>query len=177
MTDSGSSEATTACTALSSTLGVTWDAQIVKMVTIEGPIHRNLLTERFKEVNGIARVGDNVAANIDHAVQAALRRQELERVEKDFLRCPGQKLTTFRTPVDGGERPSAWIPAEEIQLAVLHIVEDQFGCQRGALSKAVAEVFGFDRTPAGLSDLVATAVDMLVDEKRLEASGPNVYLQ
>ena len=34
----------------------------------------------------------------------------------------------------------------------------------------------FERTPAGLSELVATAVDMLVDEKRLQAGGFNVYL-
>lgn len=151
-------------------------AQIVTVVAVEGPIHRELLEERLKEINGVGRVGDNVAANIEHAVQAAVRRGELERVGNDFLRRPGQKLATFRTPGDGAERPAACIPVEEIQLAVLHVVEDQFGCQRAALPKAVATLFGFDRTPAGLADRVATAVDALLEQKLLQASGPNVYL-
>jgi very-short-patch-repair endonuclease len=151
-------------------------AQIVRMVSAEGPIHRDLLTERLKEINGVARVGENVATNIDHAVQAAVGRQKLERLGKDFLRCPGQKLTTFRTPGDDVERPSAWIPVEEIQLAVLHIVDDQFGCQRDALPRAVAELFGFGRSRVGFAELVGTAVDTLLEEKRLQASGPNLYL-
>lgn len=50
------------------------------------------------------------------------------------------------------------------------------GCQRGALPRAIAELLGFDRTPAGLAEFVATAVDSLVEERRLQASGPNVYL-
>lgn len=150
--------------------------QVVRIVTVEGPIHQNLLTERLEEVNGVGRVGDRVAANIQHAVQIALGRQELERLGTDFLRRPGRTLSTFRTSGDGVQRPAAWIPIDEIQLAVLHIVEDQFGCQRGALPRAVGELFGFDRTPGGLAELVATAVDILIDETRLQTSGPNVYV-
>lgn len=116
------------------------------------------------------------ALAIDPAIPSTLHAATFAGAPEDFLSRPGQKLLTFRTPGDGVERPSAWIPVEEIQLAVLHVVEDQFGGQRGALPKAVAELFGFDRTPSGLAELVAMAVDMLVDEKRLQASGPNVYL-
>jgi very-short-patch-repair endonuclease/DNA polymerase III delta prime subunit len=152
-------------------------AQLVKIVGVEGPIHRELLAERLKEVNDVARIGDNVATNISDAVLVAVRGQELERFDRDFLRCPDQKLATFRTPGDDVQRRVAWIPIPEIQLAILHIVEDQFGCQRDALCKAVAELFGFDRTPSGLAELVATSVDTLLEQRRLQASGPNVYLR
>ncbi len=151
--------------------------QIVRVVAVEGPIHRELLTERLNEINGVDRVGANVAANIERALQRALRRGELERVDQDFLTRPGQRLTTFRTPGDGVERPVAWIPLREIQLAVLHVLEDQFGCQRSALPSAVARLFGFDRTPPGLTEAVQTAVDLLIEEARVEVSGPYVSLR
>ena len=150
--------------------------QIVNIVTVEGPIHGELLEDRLKELNDVARIGDNVAANIQNAVQVAIRRGVLERREKDWLRRPGQKLTTFRKPADGVERPAALIPSEELQLAVLHVVEDQFGCQRAALPKAVAGLFGFDRTPTGFADPITAAVDTLLEGGQLQASGPNVYL-
>jgi hypothetical protein len=151
-------------------------AQIVRIVSVEGPIHRDLLIERLKELNGVARVGENVASNIERAMQDGLRYREFERLDSDFFRPTGRQLTAFRIPGEGVERRPDWIPVEEIGLAVLHLVEDQFGCQREALPRAVAELFGFGRTPAGFTELVGTAVDALLEQKRLHRSGPNLYL-
>ena len=119
----------------------------------------------------------DVAANIKRALWRALRRGELERVDHQFLTRPGQRLTTFRTPGDGVARPVAWIPLQEMQLAILHILEDQFGCQRSALPSAVAKLFGFDKTPPGVTEAVETAVDLLLKEARVEVSGPYVRLR
>jgi len=150
--------------------------QVLEIVEVEGPIHRALLPERLKEVNGVARAGVNVQANIETALALALREGRLEEAGPGFVKRSGSTVETFRVPGDGVERPLPWIPGEEIELAVLHLVEDQFGCQRGALPRAIAGVFGFERAPAGLTEVVETAVDRLIDGNRLASSGPNVHL-
>jgi len=66
-------------------------------------------------------------------------------------------------PGDGVLRPLSLIPPEELQLAVLYIVEDQFGYPRDAMPRAIAEVFGFERTRAGTAQIVGEVVDGLID--------------
>ena len=150
--------------------------QIAKIVEVEGPIHEEMLVERLKDINEVERAGSNVQANIERAIRQGTRRGRIERLGRSFLRPPRVKLPTFRKPGNGVERPLEWIAPEEIKLAVLHIVEDQFGCQRDALPRAVGELFGFERTPIGLAEAVGTAVDDLIDGKLLVASGPSVRL-
>jgi len=150
--------------------------QIVRVVEFEGPIHRELLLDRLKEIDGIGRVGHNVEANFTRALGLAVNSGKVERSHGDCFRCPGTRQTGFRIPGDGVERPLPLIPREEIETAILHIVEDQFGYQRQALPRAVAEAFGLDRTPPGCVEVVGAVVDDLVDRKALAVSGPNVYL-
>jgi len=149
--------------------------QIAAIVRVEGPIHEELLTERLKEINNVARAGVNVQANVARAIDVAARAHNLERNGK-FIKVRGPERQTFRVPGDGVLRPLPFVPPEEIQLAILYIVEDQFGYPRGAMPRAVVEVFGFERTPAGSAEIVGSLADGLVDRGLLRVSGPNVYL-
>jgi very-short-patch-repair endonuclease len=149
--------------------------QIVGVVDAEGPIHQEVLLERLKELNGVDRAGSNVQRNVERAVTVALSRGRLEKAG-EFLRRPGAVLRTFRVPGDGVERALAEIAREEMALAILHKVEDQFGYQREALPRAIAELLGFDRLPAGGAEIGGSVVDDLVARGVLTVSGPNVYL-
>jgi hypothetical protein len=150
--------------------------QVVRVVDFEGPIHKDLLTKRLKEINNVAHAGPNVQANVDRAIEIAVRAGRLARTHRDFLKRQGSSLSTFRTPGDGAERPLPLIPPEEIELAVLYVVEDQFGYQRDALPKKGGELFGFERTPAGLAEIVGTVVDDLIERQQLVVSGHYVYI-
>ena len=150
--------------------------QIVRIVVAEGPIHEELLIERLKEINQVGRVGTNVQENIQRAIKAALRVANLERTAEYFLRVPGSQRPTFRAPGNGVHRPLAQIPPEEFDLAILFIVEDQFGYQRDALPRKLAELFGFERRPSGLTEAVGTVVDGLIERGRLVVRGYHVYL-
>jgi hypothetical protein len=76
-----------------------------------------------KEINQIGRAGANIQENIERAIKAAMRAGSLERTA-DFLKRPGSRRQTFRTPGDDVHRPLARIPPEEIELVVLFIVAD-----------------------------------------------------
>jgi very-short-patch-repair endonuclease len=149
--------------------------QIVRVVEIEGPIHRDVLLERLKGLNGVDRAGSNVQRNVGRAIDVAVSRRRVE-TPGEFLRRPDARPRVFRVPGEGVQRSLSQIEPEEIALAVLHKVEDQFGYQRDALARAVAELLGFDRLPPGAVEIVGTVIDDLVERGSLTVSGPYVYI-
>jgi hypothetical protein len=150
--------------------------QIVSVAEAEGPIHHEVMLERLKELNGVDRAGANVQRNFERAIEVAVSRGRLAQKGAGFLCLPGTRARVFRFPGDGVMRSLAQIAAEEIELAVMHKVEDQFGYQRDSLPRAAAELFGFDRLPPGGAEIVGTVVDGLVERKILTLSGPYVYV-
>jgi very-short-patch-repair endonuclease len=149
--------------------------QILGIVEAEGPVHQEVLLERLKELNNVDRAGANVQRNVDRAVAVAVSRRRVAKVG-EFLWRPDASLHVFRIPGDGIQRALGQIAPEEIALAVLHKVEDQFGYQREALPRAVADLFGFDRLPPAGAEVIGAVVDSLVERGILAVSGPYVYV-
>lgn len=149
--------------------------QVAAIVQFEGPIYDQLLTERLKEIHGIARTGGNVQANVDRAIVIAVRAHGLER-NGDFLKCRGTDPHTFRVPGDGVHRSLGQVPPKEIELAILYVVEDQFGFPRDALPHAVAGIFGSERAGAGSAEIIGGVVDDLVERGQLRVSGLHLYI-
>jgi len=150
--------------------------QVVEIVNFEGPIHTELLAERLKEINSVARAGHNIQDNVNRATEIAIRAGKVQRIPGDFLKSRGPTRHTFRRPGDGVQRSVSTVPPEEIERAVLHVVEDQFGFQRDALPRQIGELFGWERTSAGMAELVGTVIDDLIARKLLSVSGYHVYL-
>lgn len=73
-------------------------------------------------------------------------------------------------------RPLELIPREEIELAVLFLVEDQFGMIREYLPQSVARLFGIERLPAIGADHVREVVDGLIEKGLLRLTGHHVYV-
>ena len=146
------------------------------MVDVEGPIHLELLTARLKEFHGVARAGTNVQANVNNAIASATRARKIERTGRHFLKRVGAMLRTFRLPGDEVRRQLGSIPHEELELAILYVVEDQFGYPYDALPKAVATLLGDERLNADETEIVTRLVTGLVEKGQLRIDGHQVYL-
>ncbi len=85
-------------------------------------------------------------------------------------------LRAFRLPTDGVKRPIHMIASEEIELAILYLVEEQFGMLRDKIPQSVIELFGFERARAEAVDIMRAVVDDLVERGTLRSSGHQVYL-
>lgn len=145
---------------------------VTSVVQVEGPIHEDLLIERLKELHGVERAGSNIQANIRQAITWV----NVERRDREFLWTKGSLLKCFRTPADDVRRPIEQIPPEEIELAILYLVEDQFGLVRDQIPQAVAKLFGVERLHGDSADVIRRIVDRLTDRALLRTSGPNIYL-
>lgn len=137
---------------------------VVRIVQAEGPIHEDFLAERLKDVCGVERAGSNVQSNIAEAVHTAIRRKEVERRrQRNFLWRKDAQLDAFRIPTNSSKRPIDWIHRDEIALAILHLVEDQFGVLRDELGRGVARLFGLERATAEACDYILEVADELVE--------------
>ena len=151
-------------------------ATVTAIVETEGPIHEDLLCMRLKEICSVDRAGSNIQSNITDAIYLAIRDHSIERRQRDFLGKPGESITRFRLEGDGFERLIQWIHRDEIALAVLFLVEDQFGMSRSELPRAVGRLFGLDRVPAEVGGYISDVVNDLVDRDALREDGDRVYL-
>jgi very-short-patch-repair endonuclease len=150
---------------------------IEEIVEAEGPIHDDLLSERLKDRCGVGRAGSNIQANIDKALHYALRYGSLERRrQRDFLWKKDSTLTTFRIPTDDFRRPIDWVHRDEIGLAILFLVEDQFGMNRSHLGRAVGNLFGLDRVPAEATGYITEIADELVEQGQLRDNDGQLHL-
>jgi hypothetical protein len=119
----------------------------------------------------------NTSKNIDRALGVAVSAGRLRRPRRDgFLFASGVDFTGYRTPGDQVERGIDMIAPEEIEFAILHLVEEQFGAQRERIPQTVARLLGVNRLGSEGSTLIGKVVDGLVERGALRVSGPQVYL-
>jgi Protein of unknown function (DUF3320) len=152
---------------------------IVVIVGAEGPIHEEVIIDRLKQIYEIDRISANstTAVNITRAIGLAVGDRRLQRCQnRSFLSVTGATRTHFRLPNDGVERSIDMIAPEEIELAVLHLIEDQFGMKRDRVPHAVAHLLGIKQLRAEGATLIGQLVDGLIDRGVLRASGFQVYL-
>jgi very-short-patch-repair endonuclease len=148
-----------------------------RVVATEGPIAGSLLTERLKCLCGVARAGSNVQSNVDCALQIACDSVFIEPMEEGaFYRCPKQELYTFRTPSVTVRRSIDQVSREEIALAVLHLVEDQFGVAGDRLPHSVLLLFGIERPRTEATARIEVVIRDLLQNGRLRNSGPQIHL-
>jgi len=150
---------------------------ISELVRAEGPIHHDLIVERLKESHGVARAGSNVQSNIERALRSAEQSRHITREsESPFYFMPEHDLESFRLPADSAKRPVEQIAPREIALAILYLVEDQFGIFEESLPAAVARLFGIDRLRAEGAAMIESAIEGLVARSLLRRSGMQVHL-
>jgi hypothetical protein len=150
---------------------------IAQLVQVEGPIHRDLVIDRLKELHGVARAGSNIQSNIERALRSAQRSRGIANESKSpFYFVAAHKLESFRVPMDSFRRPIEQIASSELSLAILYLVEDQFGVFEESLPAAVARLFGIERLRAESSALIEAVVQDLVAGNLLRRSGTQIHL-
>ncbi len=155
-------------------------AQLVaEIVAKEGPIHEKVIVERLKETYGIDEIAreSSTAANIGRATESAVRDYGLIRGRNGcFLLKADQPPLGFRAPGDGVRRPLNLIAPEEIEAAILHLIEDQFGLMRDRIPHGVGALFGIKRVSGEAAGIIDQVVDGLIERGVLRADGNTLCL-
>ncbi len=149
---------------------------IVALMKAEAPIHEDVLWDRLKEIHGVARAGANVRANITKAIRIATKDSVVRGSDRRFYYYGVAPPTAFRIAADGVHRTIDQIPPEEIQLAIQHLAEEQFGVSREDVPHGVAALFGVERARGDAATTIRILTDDLIQRGLLRLSGLMVYL-
>jgi very-short-patch-repair endonuclease len=145
------------------------------IVKQESPIHLDVLTDRLKEYFGVSKAGNNIRLNVANALKTA---KDYYNYKSDhlFIYKNTSRPSGFRLPSIGAMRDLSHIAPEEIENAVLFLVEDQFGFAREHISKAILEIFGLGKTRTESTKKIESAVDRLIMQGKLRLNGYTLYI-
>jgi very-short-patch-repair endonuclease len=144
---------------------------VVRVVTVEGPIHESEIVVRIRSAWGLARAGNRIRDAVQAAIKAAKRKGEISG--GPFYVVPGQQVTVrSRGEVESNtlRRPEI-LPPEEVMVAIVQLIEENYGAERDQLAQAVARLFGFGATSAQLREVVESALTELLDLGQLRLEG------
>ena len=144
---------------------------VVHVVTVEGPIHESEIVVRIRSAWGLARAGNRIRDAVQTAIKAAKRRGEISG--GPFYVVPGQRVTVRSRGEVGSStlrRPEI-LPPEEVMVAIVRVVEENYGAERDQLAQAVSRLFGFGATSAQLRDVVESALTSLLNSGQLRLDG------
>jgi hypothetical protein len=144
---------------------------VVRVVSVEGPVHESEIVVRIRSAWGLARAGNRIRDAVLAALKAAKRKGDI--VGGPFYSLPGQEVVVRdRSEVDSNTlRKPDNLPHEEVKAAIGRVVEENFGAEQDQLVQAVARLFGFGSTSAQLREVVKSALTDLLDSGRLRLDG------
>jgi very-short-patch-repair endonuclease len=145
---------------------------LLKIVTVEGPIHEDELAARVRDLWGLQRAGSRIQDAVAAAVRSLLVRKLCAR-EEDCLFLPEAPVPVrdrSATESSGLRKPDL-LPPLEVRAAILAIVETCHGAAKTELPTAVARTLGFKATGATLRALVDAQARKLIRLGALEEDG------
>mgnify|MGYP002141832452 CR=1 FL=1 len=133
-----------------------------QVVSVEQPIHVDLLSKRLREQTGIAKVSGQIGENLAEAIAKA----KISRAG-EFLWLSKSRKTHVRRSGLHTERDIKMIAPEELEAAIHGIVGDSTGVTRKELTTILLQVFGWKRTGVQIESEIS---------KRLESMAKNTIL-
>jgi very-short-patch-repair endonuclease len=144
---------------------------VVRVVSIEGPVHESEIVLRIRSLWGLARAGNRIRDAVLAAVRAAKRKGDI--VGGPFYSLPGQAvLVRDRSGIESNTlRKPEYLPPDEIKAAISSLVAENFGAELEQLVQAVARMFGFGATSGQLREVVESALNELLEAGKLRLDG------
>ena len=134
------------------------------VVTIEGPVHIDVLFARLRDAWDIGRIGKNVRSNMDGAIAQARAIRD-----RDFLLFLGLGVTV-RTPTTSCKRTVGQIHDSELDLALRRLVADAAGISADELTARVARIYGWERRGSDISVRLSARITALLHSGALQGT-------
>lgn len=140
---------------------------ILHIVSVEQPIHLEMLYKRMGPSFTTGKATEGVKNTIDQVIAQKLKGRVV--VDKDhFVRLLPLTTITVRIPKEyETPRPIEYIHTEEVATAMMKIVDSSFGITEEDLASECARVFGFERKGPKIKVKTDAAIKWLVDNRKI----------
>jgi len=132
---------------------------LIKIVNIEGPIHKDLLFKRITELANVTRVGSRISSLLNWILNTMC---EINTVfcDNDFIWNKNNDLSKVRNRewVEARFKKIKYIYSKEIEAAIKQSIAGTFGIRIEEIPPLVAKLFGFSKT----SEEIRITVDSII---------------
>ncbi|NKS29702.1 DUF3320 domain-containing protein [Rhodococcus hoagii] len=137
-----------------------------KAIKAEAPVHKEVLLERFKDEWGIQRLRAATRQIAEDVLQSVeVKGHSVAPGSDGVCRLPGKPQPIVRVPARGlPARKLEHVPAEELDLAAAHIIQDAHSIDIGMLAQQIVKIFGWQRVTDDVRIIVELAVERLASE-------------
>lgn len=144
---------------------------VVGIVAVEGPIHRDEIVVRIRQLWGLGRAGSRIRAAVEDAIVTAERIGRLSG--GPFHTVPGQAVVVRdRSKVGSASlRKPEMLPPQEIDQAMIAVVGLHFGASATELVGEVGRILGFAAVGSQLKTVLAGRVEALLGDGTLVEEG------
>ncbi len=150
---------------------------LAQVVDVESPVHWMEAARRVVSGAGIQRLGSRIQQAFAHAVRhGADRRLFVQR--GDFLWASGRDSPAVRdrSPLPTASRKFDLVAPEEIQQAIVIVVQTSYGIAQADLPAAVCRLFGFARVTTEMAASIEPHCEALLRCGSLIRQGVNLVL-
>ena len=138
--------------------------RIIRVVQVEGSVHREVVLNRLRECYYPARLTSNVKHRITVLINDEVRRGTIQG-SGDFLWSHPDQLA--QGPRARGDRTIEQIPPTELEYVVIDAAEALFGSPRTELVREAARRYGFARAGTNIASVIDVVVQQLLDSGQL----------
>lgn len=134
---------------------------VMKIVSIEGPIHADEVARRITTVFGKARTGSRIVDAVNQAVNVALRHDKTLKQDGAFLMTQAQAddpPVRDRSSETGSLLKAAMLPPIEIAAAARLVRQESGDVPEDELVRAVARLLGFQRVGGDLASVIREVI-------------------
>lgn len=130
------------------------------VVQVESPVHFEEMARRIADANGISIIGSRVRASITAATDYAVSNGLISK-KGDFLWHPAKELNTIRdrSSLSSNSRKISYISPEEINHAIVKVIEDSVAIQPDNAVQLIAKLLGFGRVTEGIRKYILEAIE------------------
>jgi very-short-patch-repair endonuclease len=150
---------------------------VARVVTIEGPIHREELTRRVTSLWGQQRAGNRIIGAVSSAIALAIRKGILQ-ADDDFLSDAQRTEIAVRSRSEVSStslRKPEMLPPAEIAAAIRRLLADHIGVHRQEMPAMVARLLGFKATTTKLKEAIDAVVAGLIERGQVSVRDEKLF--
>ena len=138
---------------------------INRIVKFESPVHVNEVFRRIRDHWKIKRTGNRIKDNLDSALKIATQKGKIQ-FKNDFLYFKN-KDTVVRLRTGDPPPRIDLISDEEIEKAIIMVIDNQFATEQKDLILQVSRLLGFKTTRGNISERINSIIKELLSDEEL----------
>ncbi|TCC99951.1 DUF3320 domain-containing protein [Pedobacter psychroterrae] len=145
---------------------------ILKVVSVEGPVHFEEMARRITDASGVSKIGSRIRYTLTAATDYAVK-SGIVRMKGDFLWHPTMEVPIVRdrSALPSGSKKIGFISPDEMNLAIKKVVENSIAIQPDLAVPLIAKMFGFSRVTEDMKNEILTAIETSLARSIVEMDG------